>query len=463
MTGIAQIAPFDTEPPERPGRHRAKIDAWKVAYLVILVLALATRLVALGDRAVSHDETTHAKYSWNLYTGRGFRPDPLMHGPLLFEATAFFFALFGVSDFTARLYTALAGVALVMAPWLLRKWLGRLGAVLASVALLISPTVTFYSRYTRHDIPMMLFALLLLWTILRYLDSGQPRWLWPMGVFFALMYATKENAYIYTAIFMGLMALPFLWQVVRTRWDRPGLIPLMVILLVVALVAGGLYAVLLRQAPAVVPEDGTDVVASAAPPAWGRLVLGLGIAAVASMAAVGVAAVGESKLRSFRLFDVLVVLGTFTLPLGSALLMRLIAGVDMTLFYGALMSGSFANVPVLSTVGAFVTLGVSLAVSVGVGLWWNIRRWPIIALVYYGVFFVLFSTMFTYGWGVLTGLVGGLAYWMAQQGVQRGSQPWYYYGVIGSLYEYMPILISTVAGVWLVVGAVLRGPRARGP
>ncbi len=345
MTGIAQITPIETEPSSKPRPHRIKVDAWKVAYLVILILALATRLVALGDRAVSHDETTHAKYSWNLYTGRGFRPDPLMHGPLLFEATAFFFALFGVSDFTARLYTALAGVALVMAPWLLRKWLGRLGAVIASVSLLISPIVTYYSRYTRHDIPIMLAAILLLWTILRYLDSGEHRWFWPMGVFFALMYASKENAYIYTAIFFGLMALPLLWQIVRTRWDRPNLIPWMVLLLVIALLAGGLFAASLRQPPPVEPEAVTDAAASVAPPVWGRAGLGVGILAAGLMAVIGVAAVGESKLRSFRLFDVLVVLGTFTLPLGSALLMRFIAGVDMTLFYGALMSGSFAGVP----------------------------------------------------------------------------------------------------------------------
>jgi len=159
-----------------PGR-RTKLDILKVAYIALILLALITRLYALGDRAVSHDETTHAKYSWNLYSGDGFRHDPLMHGPLLFEATAFLFGLFGVSDFTARLYSALAGVALVAAPWLLRRWMGRLGALLASVMVLISPAITYYSRYTRHDIPMLLFITLLLWTILQYLDrdsGGSP-------------------------------------------------------------------------------------------------------------------------------------------------------------------------------------------------------------------------------------------------------------------------------------------------
>ena len=66
-----------------------RLSRWeKVLYVVVLVLVIASRFYLLGDRAVSHDETTHAKFSWNLYAGRGFQHDPMMHGPLLFEATA---------------------------------------------------------------------------------------------------------------------------------------------------------------------------------------------------------------------------------------------------------------------------------------------------------------------------------------------------------------------------------------
>ena len=78
------------------------IDGWKIVAIVILILAVVSRFYMLGVRAVSHDETTHAKYAWNFYTGRGFRHDPLMHGPLLFEVSAFFYFLFGVSYFMRR-------------------------------------------------------------------------------------------------------------------------------------------------------------------------------------------------------------------------------------------------------------------------------------------------------------------------------------------------------------------------
>ncbi len=434
---------------------------------MILVLALATRLVALGDRAVSHDETTHAKYSWNLYTGRGFRHDPLMHGPALFEATALAYALFGVSDFTARLYTALTGVALVMAPWLFRKWLGRLGAVLASIGLLISPSITYYSRYTRHDLPVLLAAFLLLWAILRYLDEGETRRLWAMGAFFAWMYASKENAYIYTAIYFILMTPVLLWQMVRLarmepsgspqgfrilrRLTRSQLLLVLALTLVVGLGAGGTFLASMREAELVGQGATAAEIGTITPPVWGRIALGLAILALVAAGMVASAVVGEGRLRKLRLFDVLMVLGTFTLPLGSALLMKFVAGVDMRAFYQAMMSGSFAGVPASSVVGAFLTLGLTLAAGVVNGLWWDVQRWPIVAAVYYGIFLVLYTTFFTQGWGALTGFVGGLAYWIAQHGEQRGSQPWYYYGIIGSLYDFLPILISLLGGAWLAL------------
>jgi predicted membrane-bound mannosyltransferase/DNA-binding beta-propeller fold protein YncE len=450
-----------TERREMQVRTRT-VDLWRIAYIVILVLALGTRLYALGDRAVSHDETTHAKYSWNLYAGQGFRHDPLMHGPLLFEATALAYALLGVSDFAARLYTALVGVAVVMAPWLLRRWLGHRGALFASVMLLISPYITYYSRYTRHDLPVLLYSLLLLWSIGRYLEDGESRWLRWMGAFFALMFASKENAYIYTAIFMGLLALPLIWQVLHVRWQRRELIPILLGLLVVVVLAGGAFLWSFTHAEMLPEGDAHIVLPEAILPAWARLALGIVLVGGLAMVVLVTRAVGETEMQRFRLFDVLVVLGTFTLPLGSAMLMQYVAGVSMAEFYPALMLINFQTLSSSVILAAVLTLVLSLGLGVALGLWWDHRRWPMIALVHYAVFIVLFSTLFTYGWGVVTGLVGGLAYWMAQQHVERGAQPWYYYGIVGPLYEYAAILISLAGIGGLVLGGLLGAGKRSG-
>ena len=62
---------------------------WEViAYVVILVLAIFTRFYMLGERAMSHDESLHTRYSYNLAADGSFQHTPLMHGPILFHFTA---------------------------------------------------------------------------------------------------------------------------------------------------------------------------------------------------------------------------------------------------------------------------------------------------------------------------------------------------------------------------------------
>jgi len=62
------------------------------------------------------------------------------------------------------------------------------------------------------------------------------------------------------------------------------------------------------------------------------------------------------------------------------------------------------------------------------------------------LFVVFYTTLFTNGTGFLTGLVGSLGYWLSQQGVQRGSQPWYYFALVQlPMYEYLPLVGSLLA------------------
>ena len=43
------------------------------------------------------------------------------------------------------------------------------------------------------------------------------------------------------------------------------------------------------------------------------------------------------------------------------------------------------------------------------------------------IYALLFTTFFTNPVGLGTGVFGSISYWLAQQEVQRGGQPWYYY------------------------------------
>lgn len=82
--------------------------------------------------------------------------------------------------------------------------------------------------------------------------------------------------------------------------------------------------------------------------------------------------------------------------------------------------------------------------------------WGLAAFVF--TFALLFSVGFTQLGGIWDGAVEGLQYWLSQQPVNRGAQPWPFYLVILVGYE-LPILILAAGGV---VVALRRSNPARG-
>ncbi len=428
----------------------------RVVLVAILLMAVLTRFFILGDRVMSHDEALHTKFSWYLYSGSGYRHNPMMHGPLLFHMTALNYFLFGVNDFVARIFPAALGVALVLSPFLFRRWLGRGGALIASLLLLISPSITYYNRYIRHDTPNMLMAVLLLWAILKYLEEGRNRWLYALGAFFALLYTTKETCYIYTLIYFVLLLIPFVLNVLRTSWERPRMMTPLLVLVAGILLCASVYGFALMQGEVVEHAlDANTRVAETVIPVWGNIALVLALFLVAAAIVVAFFGVGEATLRRMRLFDVLMLLGTLTLPLGSAFIVRL-ARVDMLTLYSTLTSGdlsSMVGTPLWITAAIVVaTLGLTTVL----GLWWGGRRWLIAAAAAAAIFTVFYTTVFTNPVGLLSGLVGSLAYWMAQHGVQRGTQPAYYYMLLMPLYEYLPLAFSILGAGALTVQGLQR-------
>jgi uncharacterized protein (TIGR03663 family) len=140
------------------------------------------------------------------------------------------------------------------------------------------------------------------------------------------------------------------------------------------------------------------------------------------------------------LFDLMLVLGTLTLPMATPLPVKILGGnpVDYSQ-QGIIFSGA-----------VFIVL---LATGAAIGLWWDWRHWLVCAGIFYGIFIPLFTTLFTNGNGFATGMVGMLGYWLTQQAVKRGSQPAHYYLMLMSLYEFLP----SVIGIGGTIYYLLRG------
>lgn len=204
----------DTHTPKSASwlEQRWRINWEVIAYIIIFALAVFTRFYILGDRVMSHDESLHTRFSYNLYNEGNFQHTPLMHGPILFHMVALSYSLFGDSDFTARIYTSIVGVLMVLSPLLFRYWLGRWGALIGSVLMLISPLVMYYNRYIREDTPAIMAGILMVWAILMYLSGpeGQRRrahWLYVLAFGMIWNLGTKETAFIYIAIFGIFLAI----------------------------------------------------------------------------------------------------------------------------------------------------------------------------------------------------------------------------------------------------------------
>src|SRR5215218_8948816 len=186
-------------------------------YVLILVAALLTRFWDLGSRALHHDESLHAYFSWLLATGQGYVHDPLMHGPFLFHLNALIYSLVGASDASSRFSAALFGVILVALPILLRgeRHLGRWGALIASTLFLISPALLYQSRYIRHDIFTVVGSLVLFIAIMRYIERPSRGWLIAIGAALGFLLTNHEIVFGIAAIFFAVIAGALLWGRLR--------------------------------------------------------------------------------------------------------------------------------------------------------------------------------------------------------------------------------------------------------
>src|SRR5262249_53618496 len=132
-----------------------------------------------------------------------------------FNALMYF--LFGDSNATARLQPAILGTLFIGLPFFLRRELGRIGALSAAVILTISPVFLYFSRFTREDMPVAFWTMVLVVGLFGFLRTYQSRSFYIAAVGFACSFATKETTYITAFIvvtyFLGLSALsPWLEQ-----------------------------------------------------------------------------------------------------------------------------------------------------------------------------------------------------------------------------------------------------------
>ncbi|MFT3894720.1 MAG: hypothetical protein QM730_24080 [Anaerolineales bacterium] len=146
-----------------------------------------------------------------------------------------------------------------------------------------------------------------------------------------------------------------------------------------------------------------------------------------------------------RAFDLLIVLFTFCLPLLSAFVLDVLNKLNISKVTIPTESSAVAALDPASMITMGIVVAILFVISIAIGLLWN-REWWKYGALYWGVFTILYTTVFTNASGFFSGVVGSLGYWLAQQGVERGSQPTYYYWLVQiPMYEFLPAIGSLVA------------------
>ncbi len=398
---------------------------------ITIGIVAISRLFNLGGRVLSLDENLNVFSSWLFYQGQGYQYFPGTHGPLQIHLIALIFSLLGDSDFTARLPQAIASILTVVIVWKWRRYLGQAGTLVAAVFMLISPVMMYYGRYARDEAFVGLVALVSFYAILRYLETGKSRYLFLLTAATALNFTAKETAFIYSALILLFLAIYLISRIAKSPWKNPssynGFLIALAIGVILLFAAGGAAL------------SASSRSASNSSQTIGTLI---GISLIGFLTAVIFLVIGYgwTNLRSYRSFNLIILLGTLVLPQLSALPLK-VFGWD-PLDYHFTWPGWNIQAIFSQGLGRVLLFLVPLTIlAVVIGLLWNKKLWLLNAALFYGIYILLFSTIFSNWQGVLTGLVGSLGYWMQQQAVQKGNQPWYYYLLIQiPIYEFLPAL-----------------------
>ncbi len=420
-----------------------------VAYAGIFAAAFALRFFDLGTRALHHDESIHAQWSWSLLQGT-YKHSPIFHGPFYYHAQALVFFLFGANDYTSRVSAAIFGMAIVALPLLIRRRLGQAGTMAAVVFIAFSPTLVYYSRFFREDIYMAFFTLLMVVAIWRYFDEGRDRWLYVLAVAFTGNVLTKEGAFLAIAVFLVYVNLHTAVQLAeRTLVGR----------------SNRYFREEIAALAANRPDLGADDLQALArarsdiSTPFRRLLLAVGFAPFAWVVAALWPFIGWIRNRMDwgeempRPADVLVLLGTFTLPLLTPVSRFYVLepfGIVAKdrLSWELHLQGAIPRQDAIAIAGLF---SVTTSIAAFAGLQWRPKLWTF-AFVGSAVAYLTLMTSFWTNWnGLISGPWGSLDYWHTQQHVSRGDQPWFYYYMLMPAYEFLPLAICVGGAWWTVV------------
>ncbi len=432
---------YEQEPIARPRRKgftpptREQLLAWAPFWGVILLGAIL-RFWGLGDKPLHHDESLHAYYSLQLMHNLEnwsscFNPsvtcyqyNPLLHGPFQFHAIALVYKIsqllgapdHGVNTTTVRIAAATLGTVIVGLPYFLRDYLGKFGAWLACFLLAVSPSMVYFSRFAREDIYMACFTLVLVVGTARYIREHKLRWLIVASLGFAFSYATKEATFLTIAVFGSFFGALLAWEL-GLKWS--------------------LRAKVSSEAKLL----------TYLPKTWAPVTL---VAYFLVLAPIAKFFFSWMKSTSIYItnpkntpFADQYVQGLKDKTVALVPWLGILLGIYVLSILAREMFGKMPPAGKRNFVAKRIDPSKQTLFDTIFTMPWT--HWFFAVLCGWAVFLVLFTVLFTnIRGGIGDGIWQGLYYWLQQQQVARGGQPWYYYLLLIPLYEQIGLVFGIV-------------------
>ncbi|HEY0365204.1 MAG TPA: flippase activity-associated protein Agl23 [Pyrinomonadaceae bacterium] len=200
--------------------------AWRIGVIAIFLIAAVLRLYDLNLVPLHHDEGVNGNFLVRLVREGAYTYDPAnYHGPTLYYFAAIIPWIakvlfgnaardnYGLTTFTIRLVPVVFGLATIGLIFLLRRRLGTVATLAAGLMLAVSPGAVYLSRYFIHETLFVFFTLGIVVAALRFYDERNPAYLIPAAASTALLFATKETAFISAGVL--LIALGMTWAYKR--------------------------------------------------------------------------------------------------------------------------------------------------------------------------------------------------------------------------------------------------------
>ena len=130
----------------------------------------------------------------------------LFYPPMFPAVEALFFAIFGVSHFTAQLAVAFFYLLAVWGAYALsRFWFNRVLSFSIALAFAGMPEVALWGRQVMLEIPACAFLFWACYALLRYLDSDRLKWLYLCAALLVGGVYTKQTVAFILPVFLGMM------------------------------------------------------------------------------------------------------------------------------------------------------------------------------------------------------------------------------------------------------------------